>query len=247
MKKVLNLLLLSSLVLLTFSCSYTPRPPKQDVPDNVVEDGNNVFNDGNAGKLIFSTDPYNNQDTTFFTNKGEQDGSVTKNIKSISSTISMTNGIESAPYGIIFLKNHSDTGKDYKFFCAVLITCEGEYLIGKMVNGKWHTIRSREVSDAIKMGLGKENTITINYPEVRSELAEINSDSEFELYINNTLVTTFKVFALGDNPSFKEAKEEMKSDVGYIATVYQKNTVDDHTSITFSKIKTTLRESVSGN
>lgn len=84
-----------------------------------------------------------------------------KSFESYTTKIIKTSGNLTYPYGVIF--NYALNDENITSMLCVMISADGYYLIGKIINGIYYEIIEETYNMAIKTGLGNINSLNISY------------------------------------------------------------------------------------
>lgn len=210
---LINMLLIIFLVVITLGCPVTPAPSKdKDHGDvTVIEENSYLFvEDGITGIIEFTTN-----DTKYSEQFGytlwSQEGLVSDPFTNLNVTLSKLSGNEDAGYGVVFC-SYDDT------MLVVLINTKKEFIIGELTGNLFTVLQPWNNAPVLKSGYNQTNIVDIAYD---------SGTGDFDLSLNNVLVTTFRD---DDAPFHTQGKN------GYIVVI---SPMDDFpntpVSITFKK------------
>ncbi len=183
------------------SCDLSPFSSPEDspseIPDQIVEVAVNtdLFIE-NENCFIFETnDPkyVNASGYTFWTTKNTN---TSNSFESIETTLYKKSGNTLTGYGIIFAQQKY-VDKDY--LITVMINTTGNFIVGKVVNGKFEVMKDWDYCDYLNKYLNSSNTIKVEF-----------FDEKFHVFLNNYEVYEF---AVTESISYKDSKS------GYVAVV----------------------------
>nr|MBP3681587.1 hypothetical protein [Clostridia bacterium] len=190
-------LIIFVLLLIIMSCTLSPLPNNTNndenyIEDTVIEEKSTLFiKNENEESYVFNTNSktyLKNNGYTLWTIKYENDESE---FEEIEFSVCKESGNIDAGYGLVFCSQELENDS---FMLSVMINSNGQYIIGKILNGNFCVISNWQTCNYINRGLGIKNKIKI----------EFNDETEmFQLIINEKFVTKFSI---SDNIEFKKSK-----------------------------------------
>lgn len=206
MKK--NVLFVFCLVLIVLfnSCDL---PVKTNSGNNssaiTAEQKNELFQKQNENSRIFVFETNNEEylKESGYTLWSENYTNTSKNFEKIVCTVLKENGDSRAGYGIVFCC--STKSADENYLLTVMINKEGEYNVGKVVNGFFSSI-SNGWKECNFLNRALENKIEVNYMTSGEHI------NEFELKLNDVVVTYF-----ADSENIQPVFENSK--YGFVACI----------------------------
>lgn len=219
MKKII--LIFSTVFLIFISCQLEPfdKSIKNIADDDsedekiTLEEASSLFEVENENCFIFETNS-----TSYLKKNGctlwcTKSTNETENFEEINVEVYKESGKAETGFGIIFLKQ-SVNEKD--FFVTVMINTQGQYIIGKVLDGKFEIISNWQSTKYLNKGYGIKNKIS-----VREETGK------FRISFNGYSI---KDFLIEEKISYKGSKK------GYVAVIASNENIPEE------KVKIVLRQ-----
>ncbi len=174
------------------SCKLPLFEPIDEITDEktetYIEENSSLF-DEIDNRIIFQTNNtrYLQQNGTTLWCVKKKNESV--GFEEIEVTVSKLSGRQETGYGIVFLQQEYE-GKD--FLLTVMINTKGEYIFGKVIDGKFTCIKNWQTSPYLNMGYGIKNKIGVTLEK-----------GSFCIKLNNTKVADFSIT---ENIQLKDSK-----------------------------------------
>ncbi len=164
------------------ACNLSPFGTEDEnlneVDKTVIEENSTLFvaEDSN---YIFETN-----DSKYLKQNGVtlwcvKDINASTSFEEIEVNVSKQNGKSEAGYGVIFMQQEYE-GKD--FLLTIMINTKGEFILGKVFDGKFTAIRQWQSCSYLNKGYGIKNKINISM-----------IDNTFRLKLNGYTITDFSI------------------------------------------------------
>jgi len=163
------IILAASLLMMACVETYTPEQgsAKEDAPEYILFDELFVSEQGEEGltRTVFRTN-----DKQYWTYEGMTMWTVWGDSEDIfdSRTVTMgkSTGYSGGGYGMVFCQGEYEVeGKMTLAMIVVMVNNEGQYIIGKVIDGIFNDVGWWKFTPYLERGMGKANELTVNFEE----------------------------------------------------------------------------------